>query len=248
MPTPSTQSAHLDYQGQRIPVRIYRERRDGVRFSVGKRYAILRLPSYVGQGRAQQLWGDFRTWVIQQFDQNEALRQRFFGRNYRDGDTLTLLGRTFRLAIRTTDQKSSTVVLRAPDTLHLQLAQGLDAEQQRRTLQTLISRAMGRIFKPYIEARVDHFNDHYYHESINDIRLKRNQSNWGSCSSGRNLNFSTRLLFAPPAVIDYVIVHELAHLKEMNHSAAFWQIVASVMPDYERHEQWLKTHGHTCAF
>lgn len=240
--------AVLQYQGHPIPVRIYRERRNGVRFSIGKRYAILRLPSYVGQPRAQQLWQDFEAWVTQQFDHNEALRQRFFGRSYRDGDTFTLLDRTFRLAIRHTDQKSSTIVLRAPDTLHLQLAHGLNAEQQRRTIQTLLSRAMGRIFKPYIESRVDYFNDRYYHESINEIRLKRNQSNWGSCSSGRNLNFSTRLLFAPPEVIDYVIVHELAHLKEMNHSPAFWRIVASVMPDYPRHEQWLKTQGHTCAF
>jgi len=49
---------------------------------------------------------------------------------------------------------------------------------------------------------------------------------------------------APPAVLDYVAVHEVAHLAEMNHSSRFWAIVADLMPDYERHRRWLKTHGH----
>ncbi|MCB0682671.1 MAG: M48 family metallopeptidase, partial [Saprospiraceae bacterium] len=64
----------------------------------------------------------------------------------------------------------------------------------------------------------------------------------------RNINLSTRLLFAPPKVIDYVIIHELAHLVEMNHSRRFWDLVAAAMPDYEEQEKWLKKFGHRCDF
>ncbi|MDV7393186.1 M48 family metallopeptidase, partial [Arthrospira platensis SPKY1] len=77
---------------------------------------------------------------------------------------------------------------------------------------------------------------------------KYNSSNWGSCSSGRNINLSTRLLFAPPAVQDYVIIHELAHLVELNHSDRFWKLVSEIMPDYEEKEKWLKEYGHLCEF
>ncbi|MBK8622242.1 MAG: M48 family metallopeptidase [Saprospiraceae bacterium] len=59
------------------------------------------------------------------------------------------------------------------------------------------------------------------------------QPTFRSCSEDRNLNFSVRLFFAPPDVRDYVIVHELAHLPEMNHSPKFWNIVEKIMPDYE---------------
>jgi predicted metal-dependent hydrolase len=78
--------------------------------------------------------------------------------------------------------------------------------------------------------------------------LKYNQTNWGSCSTRGNINLSTRLLFAPDDVIDYVIIHELAHLLEMNHSNRFWNIVKKAMPEYREKEVWLKKNGHLCDF
>jgi predicted metal-dependent hydrolase len=65
----------------------------------------------------------------------------------------------------------------------------------------------------------------YFQKPIKSVNLKYNLSNWGSCSTKGNINLSTRLLFAPDDVIDYVIIHELAHLLEMNHSPHFWAIV-----------------------
>jgi predicted metal-dependent hydrolase len=80
------------------------------------------------------------------------------------------------------------------------------------------------------------------------VRLKYLHSRWGSCSSSSNINLSTRLLFAPEGVIDYVIIHELAHLQELNHSPRFWRLVAEAMPDYQLKEKWLKDNGHLCDF
>lgn len=69
------------------------------------------------------------------------------------------------------------------------------------------------------------------------------KSRWGSCSSRRTLAFSWRLIMTPPEVISYVTAHEVAHLKEMNHSQAFWKIVADLNPGYVRSRRWLKTHA-----
>ncbi len=76
-----------------------------------------------------------------------------------------------------------------------------------------------------------------------DITLKNQKTRWGSCSSQGNLNFNWRLVHSPPEVIDYVIIHELAHRKEMNHSPKFWQIVAQFDPEHMKHRGWLKRHG-----
>ena len=75
------------------------------------------------------------------------------------------------------------------------------------------------------------------------ITIRNQRTRWGSCSSQGNLNFNCLLLFAPEAVQDYVVVHELCHRKEMNHSDRFWREVAKVMPDYRVHKKWLKEHG-----
>lgn len=75
------------------------------------------------------------------------------------------------------------------------------------------------------------------------ITIRDQKTRWGSCSQTGTLSFNYRLMMAEPAVIDYVIIHELCHLTHMNHSKAFWDKVAGIMPDYKIHRKWLKEHG-----
>jgi len=75
------------------------------------------------------------------------------------------------------------------------------------------------------------------------ITIRNQVSRWGSCSGKGNLNFNCLLMLAPPEVLDYVVVHELCHRKEPNHSKNFWSEVARVIPDYETPKKWLKNNG-----
>lgn len=75
------------------------------------------------------------------------------------------------------------------------------------------------------------------------ITIRNQKTRWGSCSSKGNLNFNCLLMLAPPEVLDYVVVHELCHLKEMNHSTRFWKEVEKILPDYKVQKKWLKEHG-----
>lgn len=94
----------------------------------------------------------------------------------------------------------------------------------------------------YIPKRVK-----YYAEkenfAYNKITIKNLVSRWGSCSTKGNLNFNCLLMLTPDYVIDYIVVHELCHLREMNHSEKFWAEVEKIMPDYQRAELWLKQNG-----
>ncbi len=75
------------------------------------------------------------------------------------------------------------------------------------------------------------------------ISIRNQVSRWGSCSSKGNLNFNCLLLLCPKEVLNYVVVHELCHRKEMNHSKKFWQLVERFCPEYEQHKKWLKEQG-----
>lgn len=79
--------------------------------------------------------------------------------------------------------------------------------------------------------------------TYNRIAIKETKTRWGSCSAQGNLNFHWKLILMPPEVLDYVVVHELAHRKEMNHSARFWAEVERILPDYKSRRKWLKEHG-----
>ena len=79
--------------------------------------------------------------------------------------------------------------------------------------------------------------------SYGRIAIRDQKTRWGSCSGEGNLNFNWRLIFAPAGVLDYVVVHELAHRKEMNHSPRFWKVVEDTMPEYRKYQRWLKENG-----
>jgi predicted metal-dependent hydrolase len=75
------------------------------------------------------------------------------------------------------------------------------------------------------------------------VFIREQKSRWGSCSSRGNVSYNWRVVMAPPAVVDYLVVHELCHMREANHSAAFWRLVAAADPDYKEHRKWLRSHG-----
>jgi hypothetical protein len=79
--------------------------------------------------------------------------------------------------------------------------------------------------------------------TVRAVKMRSQSSRWGSCSSSGNINYNWRLILAPPHVLDYVAAHEVAHLVEMNHSAAFWATVKRTLPDMEKGRAWLKAHG-----
>ncbi len=95
--------------------------------------------------------------------------------------------------------------------------------------------------KRIIPSRVRYYADLMGLEYGN-ITIRMQKTRWGSCSSKGNLNFNCLLMRTPDEIIDYVVVHELCHLKEMNHSKRFWSEVEKVLPDYKERRKWLKDH------
>ena len=75
------------------------------------------------------------------------------------------------------------------------------------------------------------------------IAIRSQRTRWGSCSAKGNLNFNCLLLLAPPEVLEYVVVHELCHRLELNHSSRFWSVVEKILPRYRDQRRWLKEHG-----
>lgn len=116
------------------------------------------------------------------------------------------------------------------------------SELQPKSYQAVLKKFLLDFSKKEIKNRVENIAKTNGFE-FNNIAIRDQSTRWGSCSSKKNLNFNWRLIFGPEEVLDYVIVHELCHLKEMNHSKNFWNLVASIMPDYKQRRNWLKSNG-----
>lgn len=225
-----------------IPLIIYREYRRDWRISLGKKTVNLRIPNY----QSSAISGDpiewAQKWIYKKYEDDPALFYHFLqpapyqGKNYQ-----TLFG-DFKLDLRETN----TVKARGKivhDSIQIVYPIGWNDEAKKEVFPKIISRLFALRFRDDYTARVNKLNEKCFNFNFNSISFKYNTSNWGSCSSKGNLNFSTRLFLAPLEVSDYVIVHELAHLSVPNHSAFFWKVVSDAMPEYETYVEWLKLHG-----
>lgn len=243
----SIQKTFVDVDGKQVPAKIYREWRNSVRFSIGKTGAILRMPTQLSKSQQEIQIGNFNIWVSKQFSKKNSLGDRFFGKGYENGSTLDVGNRNYIIKIENTTLKSHRANIKG-NVIYLRLTQNDTELNRQKSIKHLLSRVIAQDFLPGIQRRVQELNHMYFQKPIKRVNLKYNLSNWGSCSTKGNINLSTRLLFAPDDVIDYVIIHELAHLLEMNHSPHFWAIVEKAMPNYREKEIWLKKNGHQCDF
>lgn len=239
---------YLEVDGRRIPVDLFRERRKTARIALGKSAVLLRLPTKLNRKQEADYYRQLTTWLRDTFRKRPELFERYNLPNYSDGDTLTVGARSYALLITKAVRKTSKGRLIGPGQIELTLAADLSPTERPAVVRSLLHRIVARDFLPAIQQRVRTLNDTHFQQPISDVRLRYNTSNWGSCSSRGSISLSTRLLCAPDWVIDYVIIHELAHRLEMNHSEQFWALVERAMPDYLQAEQWLKANDSNCHF
>jgi predicted metal-dependent hydrolase len=156
-----------------------------------------------------------------------------------DGACVPFLGDD--LVVRTTGSLTRSVLQEAqpqlgqPRTLHLRLPSQATPAQIRDSVQRWLQQQARALF----EARIAHFTT-AMGVRVTQLRLSSARTRWGSASSDGSVRLNWRLVHFPLSTLDYVVVHELAHLREMNHSPAFWAIVRDVMPDYEARRRTLK--------
>lgn len=197
------------------------------------------VPRGTGRRQIEQVLHEKARWITTTLARVEREAAAATPPELRDGVLLPFAGQQLRLAIRLGAPMGRFRAIVGEGTLTLTVA---DASQEvlRAALEAWYRREAPRVFAERLAICNAPFGFAYGRVSI-----KEQKTRWGSCSRKGNLNFNWRLLLAPLAVLDYVVTHELAHLKELNHSPRFWALVASACPTYAAHRRWLRQHGRT---
>ena len=238
----------LEVGAHQVKVFIVIERRRGSRVSFTKKGVVIRLHQLLTHAQKQEQTKAFIAWAKNKVIKHpELITQYSPSKNYREGELLQLYGETFLIKTFTDKSKFATVKVREGE-LILVFPETLKPERRAKVASRLVAKIMANYFQPKVHRRILELNTLYFQKKITKVTLKNNSSNWGSCSIRSNINISTRLLFAPEYVIDYVYIHELTHLVHMDHSERFWTHVEGIMPSYQNAEKWLKVNGGKCLF
>jgi predicted metal-dependent hydrolase len=192
---------------------------------------VIRAPLRASLSQIRALVLQHAEWIRAKQQQARAEFNALPARRFVDGELFRFLGREHPLRV-------------VPD---LRPALTLDGDfrlsraalpQARQIFERWYRRQARRIFNQRAAVYASQGGFHYTHIQVSSARTR-----WGSCSSKGGLSFTWRLVMAPPAIIDYVIVHELAHLRVKNHSREFWKEVESLLPGYKERRKWLKQNG-----
>ncbi len=237
----------IEVNNTRYPVKIFIESRKNVSVSIGKKAVNIRVPYFLNREELARQILQMKMWAKEKLMEKPQLLQKQSGKTYKDGDILKVGGKEYALNISFRDKESSSARI-TDDTIYLVISANLSEDIKNKHISTLLSRCVARKRINALKSKIDELNQKHFNQKVNKIFFKYNKSNWGSCSKNRNINISTRLLFASEDVLEYVCIHELAHLIEHNHSEKFWSLVEKAMPDYKKKEKWLKENRNECIF
>ena len=237
--------------GHTVGYALKRVRRRSIGFIVGTDGLSVNAPSWVGVRDIESALREKAVWILGKLrDQQERGRRLQSARvDWRDGVQIPFLGQTVQVVLDSragvtpsgavldagADEASAAtgVALRR---LHIGLPSGATPEQIRDAVQSWLQRQARRVFAERCDVYAAQLGVRYRR-----LGLSSAQTRWGSASADGSIRLSWRLIHFGLPTIDYVVVHELAHLREMNHSPRFWDVVRSVVPDYEHTRRALKT-------
>jgi predicted metal-dependent hydrolase len=244
LPSPLGPSHEVQLGGQRVAFQFRRARRRSIGFVVGPEGLSVSAPRWVGMAEVEAALRDKSRWILRKLqEQHDRARRLEQARvDWRDGTSVPFLGENVVVLI---DSRTTGAVLQVCDgtlpgvpglVLHVGLPHTASPTQLRDAVQSWLQRQARRVFEercalyaPRLGVRMKH------------LTLSSASTRWGSASADGSVRLNWRLIHFALPVIDYVVVHELAHLREMNHSAAFWEVVRSVVPDYEQHRGALRS-------
>ena len=237
----------LDFDGKSLPVKIYIEDRKNCFASVRVSGIYLHIPAFLDDEARAETIDRLKAKLVGWLRKRPSIVQPEGCVEYSDGDTIIVGDKQYRLKMDFAFANRSTAQV-SGDVISLTLSLKIPKDQQNKHASTLISRCVAHKRLPDLKKKIRELNEKYFNKEINKIAFRHSKSRWGSCSSRGNITISTRLLFAPDDVIEYVCIHEIAHLVEHNHSDRFWALVEKAVPDYKEKLNWLKENSNKCRY
>lgn len=214
-----------------------RAKRLAIRISQGN--VKISVPRNIPIKQAQTFIEAKKEWILKHWQAQNA--ERDGGRGLVEGSEIPYLGNNLVLHIKIYEGRRLKIS-RLNNELTIFLPEGLPQESQALLLPEGLKQWYKEEARRILWDKLD-----YYAQALGveyrQFRLKEQKTRWGSCSAEGNINLNWRVILAPEQVVDYLVIHELAHLRHLNHSRDFWRLVECHMPEYKRWRKWLRMHG-----
>ncbi len=240
---------YIDIGGRRFATEYIYQHRKTIAAHFYSSKVTIRLPLSINKGNGFHALELFERRILKRLEKMSGngfadLESREALPNFKDGQRINVLGREFTISITAVSGAKYSkarlignhIVIKVPE---------LDANSKKdEHIPNLVRMVLSKCMLPDVRARLDELNGMYYNFSYNGVHIRKQMRLWGSASYPKNnINLNYKLLFAPQEMLDYVMVHELSHMKVRNHSRRFWELVERAVPDHKLRRKWLRENG-----
>lgn len=216
---------------------VYRKRRT-IEICVEPPDAVTAIvPLDTPEGKIVERVKSCASWIVQQLADFKFMEHRPINREFVNGESFIYLGRNYTLQLVINESLAKPVV---------KLYKGKFIVSTPTRDDKLIGNAMEQWYRKKAQKKIQERVKYYQHKfskAPSSVRVKDQKKRWGSCTAKGDLLFNWRCVMAPSPVLDYIVVHEMCHLANNNHSKTFWNAVSSILPDYDMRRDWLRNNG-----
>jgi len=226
----------VDLQGRPIAYSLKQSQRTrGIRLEIRSETGLtVVVPRKYARQQVLDILRQKAGWILKHLPTNKPVQMPLFTQELGQGDRLSFLGRPIEIVIDTRKSPASSAVLHGNKLL---VSSGPRNGAIPKILEKWYRQQAAMVFKQKADSYQEIMGLRYH-----TIFIRGQRTRWGSCSPAGNLTLNWKLLMAPEEIVDYVVMHELAHLKHMNHSKKFWDLVGRYCPGWKRHRKWLILH------
>jgi hypothetical protein len=232
-----------------IEYRIKRgKRKKSVAISISDAAQVVVLvPQSLNKEKIQEIVQKKARWILEKQTYFKRLKDLFPEKELISGEQFLFAGRKYRLKVREVEEECAIEPLMQGRRLIIFVNKGLSKEIRKEIIKEKLVKWYFSSASELVAQRLRRYRNMLNIEPAGII-IRNQQKRWGSCSNSGVLRFNWRIAMAPISIIDYVIVHELCHLKEKNHSREFWRQVSLAVPDYQKRRKWLRENSASLNF
>jgi len=219
------------------------ERRNSVRASITKTGINIRIPRYLNRFQKEAEEEKLLIWAIEKIKSKPQITHTQI--KYTHKDLIRTHSKIYKLQIEHRDSQKNFAKIDGLNII-LKISNKHDEQAKQKYISRQLQKLLAKNHLEELKSHVHRLNMEHINKEVNKISYKYTISRWGACNhTTKEINISTRLLLAPLAITEYVIIHELAHLIEPNHSRRFWNIVRSIDPHYKKKKKWINENGNS---
>lgn len=200
---------------------------------------VVLAPNCLSREKIREIVRKKARWIFEKQEYFERLTTLFPKKEFVSGEQVLFLGRKYRLKIAKVQNKYSSEPNLIGRRISISIGQYLSPQEKRKIIKDALMKWYFSKSATIVGQRLNRYSK-LLGVIPREIKIKDQKKRWGSCSSNGTVRFNWRIAMAPMSIVDYVVVHELCHLKVKNHSSEFWRLVSLVLPDYQRRRDWLK--------